>query len=994
MNLPNVKTSYNFLKSLISINDYIEFAKQNNFEAVFLTDELYMYGVCEFVIKAKDNNIKSIIGFSLSFSNCEILIYAKNKNGFKQCCSLSNYFQSLQNYRYDKVENHIIKILTDTNECYIIFTPYNISSFNCFNKIIHEFDCSYIYGLCKKNINLIKQFETNYIWSNRINYLSPNDGDCYKAIRAIDKNVLYDDISIKEESHFLNREELSPFINHKIHEQNMKRIISIVDFDIFNEKENNFVKFNDLNIENFFRQKSQEKIDLMIKEGTIDKNIREKYISRIDYELRIISDLKFLEYFYVVYDFIEFSNKNNILIGPGRGSAAGSLLSFCLDITIVDPIKYDLLFERFLNKDRATKPDIDVDIQDDRREEVINYLYKKYGKEHFANIVTFQNIGIRQALRDCSRIFPNEKNIIEFIVKKSKSTDYKQFDNDLKNVKEWELFKKENKLIISIIEKIVGLPRQTSTHASGVVFSYKKLIDIIPVKTTFDSIMQTQVPMDYIEKFGLIKMDILGLKNLTILNEILKTENIGRHDLLKIPLDNKEAYTIFQKSDTEGIFQFESSGIKNVLSQINPINIQEISDASALFRPGPQKYIEIYVRNKANKDTIKFLNDELRNILFPTYNVIVYQEQLMKLLQVVANFTLNDADIIRRSISKKNIELMNKYKDKFIRGGQYNNYSSDDIESIWQMILEFADYGFNKSHAICYALVSYWLAYYKANKPELFYIVQLNHLSPGDEKYKKYIYEIKNKKIDFEKPNINKLSPIFALNQKNIVIPISAIKNISRSFTDKICSIKIEKTSILNTIKKMQEFYIDINILRSLFAVGYFDSYGYPRKQLIHMVEKFFILSKITREFEIEVINDFVDSSSYISMLEEEYLGFTITGDLFLEFREQNKNIDTISFLEGKNASSAQIFGVVKYVREIKTKHGDLMAFVNLFDGTGSIDFTIFPEDYKLCKSKIIEKKLVILNIKRNIYKDQEKFILANKDVKNVIIEKKDKIWF
>jgi DNA polymerase-3 subunit alpha len=434
------------------------------------------------------------------------------------------------------------------------------------------------------------------------------------------------------------------------------------------------------------------------------------YIERLKKELTTIDQMHFNDYFLVVQDYVNFAKRNGILVGPGRGSVAGSLVAFVLGITEIDPIEHDLIFERFLNPYRQTLPDIDIDFMDNRRNEIIEYLYERYGPEHVAHIITFQRMKAKMAIRDAGRILGIELPLVNNICKLI-SVEYDlNLTSAIKNDKQIATIANKYEELFDIANKFLNFPRQIGLHAAGVVITRTKVDDIIPIQSSTDGINATQYSMEYLEPLGLIKMDILGLVNLTTINEtlkLIKKNHSVNVNLSKINLKDKKVFDHLIRGDTVGIFQLESDGMRNLIRKIKPTSIEDISITSALFRPGPQKNIPIYLKNKANPETIKYLNDDLREVLSSTYNIIIYQEQVIEIVQRVAGFSLAEADLFRRAISKKNADKLGQLREQFISGGITKKYSENELVTIFDFIYEFANYGFNHSHSLAYSYISY-----------------------------------------------------------------------------------------------------------------------------------------------------------------------------------------------------------------------------------------------------------------------------------------------
>ena len=451
----------------------------------------------------------------------------------------------------------------------------------------------------------------------------------------------------------------------------------------------------------------------------LNNNVSKEYLDRLSYELNIINNMGFANYFLVVYDFIRYAKKKGILVGPGRGSAAGSLVAYSLGITEIDPLKYNLLFERFLNPERKTMPDIDTDIPDIYRDDIINYVTEKYGKKRVSGIVTFGTLAAKQVLRDTSRIFNvplykvdrltsfipvmSHRKLIDFYKENEKFREYINSDEVLSKVYK----------VSSIIE---GFPRQIGTHAAGIVMCKKDLDEVIPL-TKSDNMYLTGYSMNYLEELGLLKMDFLGIRNLTIIMNVIDMvlKNRGVEiDFNTIPLDDSEVYNLFARSDTSGIFQFESNGMRSFLRKLKPSSFDDLIAAIALFRPGPAENIDLYIARREGREKVIYQDKVLEPILKETYGIMIYQEQIMQVAHAYAGYSLGEADILRRAISKKKVDVLKNEESKFISKAKALGHDDATSKTIFASILKFAGYGFNKSHAVAYSLVAYKMAYLKS----------------------------------------------------------------------------------------------------------------------------------------------------------------------------------------------------------------------------------------------------------------------------------------
>lgn len=678
-----VKTSYSLLTSLNDIKKMISFCKNNNINAIAITDN-NMYGVMEFYKECLKSNIKPIIGLELIIDDELFILYAKNYFGYQ---NLTRIVYVMQN---EKITYDVLKKFCDNLIC--------VATINNYEMLSNIYDDIY---LGYENIN-----ERNTDITDKVVYIN--------EIRCMNKNDI-------------------EYLKYLYLIKEGKKITDLVSFDI---KSNCYFDFNDidylnaLDIANKCDIKFVQDKSLMPKFGVLDSKtylfdlckkglykrfdgkVTKKYYDRLLYELDVIDKMGFNDYFLVVMDYVKYAKKNNILVGSGRGSAAGSLVSFCLGITEVDPIKYDLLFERFLNPERVTMPDIDIDFDANYRDDVVDYVINKYGKDRVVPIITFTTLSSKQVLRDIGRIFDVNISKMDEL---TKFIGFNQTLTDALNNINLKIYLNNNtdiKNVYNIALKLEGLKRQISVHAAGVIISSKSLDSYIPL-TKYNDYYISGYSMEHLEELGLLKMDFLSLKNLSSISNMLSLiPNLTYSD---IRIDDKKSMSLFHNAMTCGIFQFESSGMKNFLLKLRPNTFDDIVAAIALFRPGPSDNIDTYIRRKNGTLKIDYLDDSLKDVLKPTYGIIVYQEQIMQIANIMAGYTYGEADMLRRAMSKKKKEILENERDKFIKNSIKRGYKEDVAIKTYDFIMKFANYGFNKSHSVAYSMIALKMAYLKVN---------------------------------------------------------------------------------------------------------------------------------------------------------------------------------------------------------------------------------------------------------------------------------------
>ena len=749
---------------------------------------------------------------------------------------------------------------------------------------------------------------------------------------------------------------------------------------------------------------------LIKKYGSIDEEIRK----RADMEISVIDNMGYVDYFLIVWDFVKYARDNDIAVGPGRGSAAGSIVSYALDITQIDPIKYKLIFERFLNPERVSMPDIDIDFDYVLRDKVVEYVNELYGRDHVSQIVTFGRMQARNAIRDVGRVLDTSYAKVDKIAKLIPTTIGmtidKAFDSSSK-FKEIYESDREAKRLIDTARKVEGLPRHTSIHAAGVVISKEALTDIIPLALS-NELVVTQFDMTEIEELGLLKMDFLGLRNLTVIKNTIKDVKINRGievDLDEIDVNDKNVIDQFNRAKTIGIFQFESPGMRNFLKNLKPTVFDDLIAANSLFRPGPMDEIPKYIHNKNNPQDVSFIDPALKPILDVTYGIIVYQEQVMQIVQKLAGYSLGEADNLRRAMSKKKMEVMEANRDIFINGkldenGEVeipgcirNGINEKAANQIYDEMISFAKYAFNKSHSAAYSLVAVQTAYLKHYFPEEYMANLISSVMDSSSKLYLYVNEAKNLGIEVLPPDVNKSLAEFRVEEGKIIFGLSAIKNVGSNTIKAIVAARDRAgdfddfDDFLQRVDEVDSRSLNKKGLESLIKAGAFDSLGHNRASLIGHYEKALDAvhenRKVNVKGQIDLFSGLDDSKEksksrkYENIreynkttklkLEKEVLGFYISDHPLSEYeevlaREVNFTTDykdklsdfDIQRLDRRPVTMA---GVISEKSEIMTKKGQLMSFASLEDMYGTIEIVIFPEVYKTYRTLLDEDSTVLV---------------------------------
>ncbi|MBE5927245.1 MAG: DNA polymerase III subunit alpha [Lachnospiraceae bacterium] len=765
-----------------------------------------------------------------------------------------------------------------------------------------------------------------------------------------------------------------------------------------------------------------------------DGSLRE----RLDYELNTIHDMGYVDYFLIVWDFIHFARENDIMVGPGRGSAAGSLVSYCLGITNIDPIKYSLLFERFLNPERVSMPDIDIDFCYERRQEVIDYVVRKYGKEQVVQIVTFGTLAARGVIRDVGRVLDIPYATCDLVSKSVPMELGITIDKALeKNPELREMYNSDEVIhkLIEMSKRLEGLPRHTSMHAAGVVISQKPVDEYVPLSRSSDGSITTQYIMTTLEELGLLKMDFLGLRTLTVIQNAVKyaeKSNGIKIDINNIDYNDKKVLESLGTGKTDGVFQLESAGMKNFMKELKPENLEDIIAGISLYRPGPMDFIPKYLEGKNNPDKITYDCPQLEPILKPTYGCIVYQEQVMQIVRDLAGYTLGRSDLLRRAMSKKKQEVMEKERQSFVYGNPEENVPGciangipeNIANKIYDEMIDFAKYAFNKSHAAAYAVVSYQTAYLKYYYPVEFMAALMTSVIDNTSKVSEYIYACRSMKINILPPDINEGESGFTVSGNSIRYGLSAIKNVGKNVIDSIVAERSENgkyASIKEFVERMFDKGLNKRAIENFIKAGAFDGLGGNRKQYIQVYGM--IIDQVVNEkkksisgqmslfdiatddakdaFEIKLPNVSEYEMEEKLAFEKEVLGIYVSGhplDNYMDRMKKNITIltsDLVPDEEGntvaKDKTNATVGGMITNITIKTTKNNKLMAFITLEDLVGTVEIIIFPNDYERYKSKLVVDNKVYVTGKVSVNEEENGKIVCSSIVGFDDLEKQ--IW-
>ena len=1033
----HVHTEYSLLDGAARINDLLDAAKNFGMKSLAITDHGTMYGIIDFYKAAQARGIKPIIGcevyvapesrFIKEKSDTKyfhLILLAENNTGYKNLVKLASLASTEGFYYRPRVDKEILREYHDgliaLSACVAGEIPRAIlnEEFSHAKKLIAEY--AEIFG--RENFflevqnhglddeakvrhalkNFAAEFNLPLVATNDSHYVRREDSDFHDVLLCIQTGkTIHDEKRLKfssDDYYLKSAEEMRElFADMPDACDNTLKIADrcnvTIEFGKFQMPEFPLpAGFTDADyLRDLCNKKIHERYDV----------ITDEISARLNHELEIIHGMGYDGYFLIVYDFINFARRNKIPVGPGRGSAAGSLVAYVLEITELDPIKHNLLFERFLNPERVTLPDIDVDLCYIRRDEVIDYVRKRYGADKVSQIVTFGTLAAKAAIRDVARVldisFVESSRLVKMIPNVLNIT----IDDALKKSKElrgeYET-NSDSKKIIDFARKLEGLPRHSSVHAAGVVISKVPLDEIVPLQISNGALV-TQYDKDKIEELGLLKMDFLGLRTLTIIAEALTNIKNSRGVELepaKIPLRDKKTSDMLSAGKTGAVFQMESPGMTNLVKDLRPESFEDLIPTVALYRPGPlgSGMVDDFIAGKHGRKVAHYLHPKLEPILKETFGVILYQEQVMQIVQTLAGFTLGQADILRRAMGKKKAEILLAQKENFLRGCATNGVSNSLAEKIFELLSHFADYGFNKSHSAAYGLLAWQTAYLKAHFPAEYMAAIMSGTTDAD-KVSTYIDLSRRLGIKILPPDVNSGNGHFTVSGNAIRFGLSAIKSVGEAAVTAIVTERKRGgkfKSLADFCGRVDAKCITRRTLENLIKCGAFETVDTRRTAMLESLDSA-IGAGLQRQRELKsgAINLFGDdelnattcalpavkerSAKEILAWEKETLGFYISGHPLNEFRDKLENLTTIDSLSKRGGKRVKIGGIITNLRQITTKRGDAMAFITLEDFGGAVEVTLFPNVFYTTRNIALPDDIVVINGRVDTSGEDVKFL-------------------
>lgn len=1053
----HVHSEYSLLDGMSRIKNIVEKAKKLNMKAVAITDHGTMYGVVEFYKQAVKAGIKPIIGCELYLASrsrfktdsvidrkrFHITMLAKSQKGYVNLMKLSSLGFTEGFYYKPRIDDELLERYAEGLICLSGCISGDIAQYILAGNIDKAEERARFYkkiyrenfylelqnhGLREEKIvnselmNFSRELDIPIVATNDVHYINKEDAKYHDILLCIgtQKKLKEDRLKFPSDEYFFKSYDEMKILFPEESIVNSERIAAEcnVSLDFKTKHLPEFTLPEGIDKYDYFKKIC---IDGMLKRiPSADK----KEYDRLNYEIEVINRMGYIDYFLIVGDFIEYAKKNKIPVGPGRGSSAGSLVAYAMNITDVNPIKYNLIFERFLNPERVSMPDIDVDFGDERREEVIEYVLEKYGKERVAQIITFGTLAAKAVIRDVGRALDISNSKVDMVAKKippmSKITIREVLDSDVsfKKIYQQDF---EIKEMLDIAMNLEGLPRHASLHAAGVLISKSDVMNYVPLAKNKDMIT-TQFNMNELEELGLLKMDFLALRNLTVIDKAKKEikNKYGKNiNFDEIGYEDKEVYKMFSAGKTMGVFQFESSGMISFIKELKPSKFDDIACANALYRPGPMKQIPIYIKNAKNPASIKYKDELIRPALEETYGCMVYQEQVMQIVRDIAGFSWGRSDLLRRAMSKKKMKVMLAEKEHFISGAIDKGVSKKIAEELFDLITEFANYAFPKGHSVAYGMVAYQTAYLKAHYPLEYMAALISSVCSSTNYVSKYIRECDRLKIKLMAPDINYSEGDFISMDDKICFGLRAVKNVGSNVISNIVAERDKN----GKYKSFTDFCTRVDMknlskrqVESLIKCGAFDSLGYKRSALtlvyeniidsVSLVKRNYVSGQVSLLDSINSDDNGFNANEEIPNIEEfpnevllemerDILGIYISGhplDKYSEVIEEYANTNTGEIHElleiGNsemdknylhNKSNVVLGGIILSKKKKITKNGKAMAFFTIEDFYGIINCIIFPNNYNRFSEDIENGRLILLQGELDLSDENNPQIIVSK---------------
>ena len=1003
----NTKTEYSFLDSVVKLDDYLEGALRLGYKTVGICDVGNLHAAFRFVRKAQMLNLQPVISIELNFEwrglPVSFSFIAKNTEGYKNLLRIST-FHNYDRRQFSDIQNHLSGIA--------LVIPETYGTLSELSELAAFADEAYI-GIDQQTDKGTK-FNLPTLPFPAVRYLNFADNEILAILHAVRDGLSFDESLTVSSNELLQRPEAYESYFQKYFPQALTNLSVLtakiayqfdekLELPRFDKKREAVEHLREEAILGLSARLEEKKSLTEISSVSLASALAEEsttidlsvYQERLEKELSVIHQMGFDDYFLIVADLLRYAREQDIYCGMGRGSAAGSLVAYVLGITQVDPVKHNLFFERFLNPERVAMPDIDIDMPDDRRAELLAYMKNRYGSDHVAQIVTFSTLGKRQALRDVGKAFGMTEaelsNLTRMLVRRF-GTLADEYENN-QRFKAEVLKNGKLKRIYEVARRIEGMPRQTSTHASGVVLSEESLMNYVSLKPSEDLAL-TQYEAPDVEAIGLLKIDFLGLRNLTIisrLRDLVKKRQKIDIDPLKIDLEDEATLALFRAGNTMGIFQFENPQMRRFLRNLAPSKFDDIVDATSIFRPGPSQFIPQFVARRHGKEIVPVVDDSISEILKPTYGIMIYQEQIMQVAQAFAGFSLGKADLLRRAISKKKGSELEKLREDFLISAGELGHSKEKAEEIYDLIERFANYGFNRSHGFAYGALAFQIAYFKAHFPDEFYEIQLR-----DRKREVMILDALDNGFEIEKPNINQMKIGDFVKNKKIRLGLAHVQGISRDLAKWIVENQSYK-NLADFVEKLPNNFHKKESILPLIQIGAFDYADSNRGKLAYnLADHANLLNYYSDDifmassgggFAYHEAEDYSETEKYD--FEKNLLGIGVTPHPLQSLAQRfSGNFTPIANLV-KNRRMT-ILVEINYIRTHRTKTGQTMAFLTVSDSRENFDVTLFPEIYRQFSSELEQGKFYLISGKVTERNDELQLVA---DRMSPALETDKKLW-
>lgn len=1065
----HVHTEFSLLDGACRIDELVSRAKELNMDSLAITDHGVMYGVVEFFKQAKKAGIKPILGFEAYISSRSMLdkdptkdksqyhlvLLAENETGYRNLIKICSAGFVDGFYYKPRVDHDLLRKYSEGVICLSACVAGEVQSYILENNYDEAVKTALMYreifgkdnfflemqdhGMEEQKIinqgllRMSSEYDLPLVATNDLHYINKEDAKFHDVLLCVQMQKTINEDRMKfpsEEFYLKSYDEMSElFPEEAIRNTQIiaDRCNVELDFDTVHLPE--FKVPSGYTKSSYFREICQN--GLKDRYETVTEDIQK----RLDYEIGVIEQMGYVDYFLIVWDFIKYAKDNNIMVGPGRGSAAGSVVAYSMKITNIDPLRYNLIFERFLNPERISMPDIDVDFCYERREEVIDYVRSKYGSDHVAQIITFGTMAARGSIRDVGRALDMSYGEVDSVAKKipmdlgmtiSKALD---INKELKELYDGDL---RIRNLIDMALKVEGLPRHASTHAAGVLISKDSVTEYVPLSRNKD-VITTQFNMIELEELGLLKMDFLGLRTLTVIRDAIDLIEINhglRVDFGDCRYDDEDVFKMFANADTLGIFQFESSGMRVFLKELKPTEFENLVAANALYRPGPMGQIPVYIKNRLNPEHVEYLHPSLEHVLNVTYGCMVYQEQVMQIVRDIGGFTMGRSDLLRRAMGKKKMKIMQEERQNFIYGKKGENGEQDIpgaikngvdekiANEIYDLMIDFAKYAFPKAHSVAYAALAYETAWLKLYYPVEFMAALISSIMGSSNQVSLYIRECKRLGIEVLPPDVNESRDKFTVVDGKMRFGLAAVKNVGTNVIQDIIKVREEKgkfESFTDFCQKVDTNMLNKRQVESLIKCGAFDTFGVRRSQLMAVYEKvidgvvarkrrniegqFSLFDSMMVDESINADEGYPDLKEYsekaLLAMEKEMVGVYLSGHPLSQYEKVLEAATTTNCseiaeaaeklasgekdTELRDSSRVVVGGIIIRKQNKITKNNNMMAFVTIEDLFGTIETIVFPKIYEECSNCIYEDNIVLIEGTLSIGEEDTPKIMCNK---------------